>query len=74
MDLRAINEVLLTLLEQVDDVDLNDLGAFGMDAMSRKRLRVKRLHVKGKKKVRRPVKTSMPFSLRNIGSGLHGDK
>lgn len=75
MNLRVVNEMLLSLVEQVDDdIDLNDLGPFGMDAMTRKRLRVKRLHAKKKKKVKRPMKNRMPYSLRNLPSMGHGEK
>ena len=75
MNLQAVNDVLLNLVEQVDDdIDLNDLGPFGMDAMSRRRLRVKRLHVKKKKKVERPMKNRMPYSLRNVPALGHREK
>lgn len=48
-----------------DDPDMNDLDSFGMDANTQKRLRVKKMHqIKGKKKVRRPSRTHLPFSLR----------
>ena len=71
VNLRDINEILSLLIEQIDDVDLNDLDAFGMDLITRKRLRVKRLHQKpSKKKIRRPTKTHMPFSMKNISHTL----
>ena len=73
MDLKVVNEVLSNLVEQVDDIDLNDLDSFGMDAMTRKRLRVKRLHVPKKKKVQRPVHNRMPYSLKNLPSLGHGE-
>lgn len=74
MNLGVINNALVDLLEQMDDVDLNDLDAFGMDAMTRKRLKVQRLQVRPKKQVQRPLKRKMPTSLRNLPALGHGKK
>lgn len=49
------------------DVDANDVDTHGMDAMTRRRLRVKRLHQKvGKKKPRRPLNTKTPYGSADI--------
>ena len=47
------------------DTEFDDSEDFGMDAMTQKRLRVKRLHKpKQVKKPKRPFRNKMPYSLR----------
>lgn len=49
------------------DMDANDVDTHGMDAMTRRRLRVKKLHQKvGKKKPRRPLNTKTPYGSADI--------
>lgn len=70
MNLEALNERLRDLVESLDfdpDMDANDVDAYGMDAMTRKRLKVKRLHkhpVQGK--ARPPRRNRVPMGLRSI--------
>jgi len=53
------------LLEELEGDD-NDVDAFGMDAMQRKRLKVGRLMQKKKVKPRQPMSSKMPYSMANI--------
>lgn len=67
MNLRETNELLQEMVEGMLDADPNDLDSFGMDAMTQRRLKVKKLHKpKSAKKVRRPLKTHMPYHLQKV--------
>jgi len=46
--------------------DDDDLGPFGMDANTRKRLKVSRLMQKKKVKPKRPMRTKLPYSLARV--------
>jgi len=67
MDLRRTNEGLADLVEGMLDPDENDLDDHGMDAATQKRLRVKRMHKpKGAKRVKKPMRTHLPYHTRNV--------
>jgi len=60
-------EDIISILGEQPVGDENDVDAFGMDAHTRRRLRVDRLlQPRGKKKPRKPMRTKMPHSLARI--------
>lgn len=61
MDVYAVNR----MFEQIDGDD-NDVDVHGMDANTRKRLKVGRLMQRKKTKPQKPVSTKLPYSLANI--------
>lgn len=78
MNLRETNARLRELIESLDfdpELDANDVDSLGMDAMTRKRLRIKKLHKHpSQKRAKAPVRNSAPTSLRTIkhmASGEH---
>ena len=48
----------------------NDVGPFGMDPATRKRLKVKNIHQKGKKKPEKPMRSHLPYGLREVNAFL----
>ena len=67
MDPNEAIELLESLIEGMLDPDSNDLDAYGMDAMTQKRLRVKKLHKpKSAKKASKPISNHMPYGLGKV--------
>lgn len=61
----------MNLLCEYSEPDANDVDSFGMDAMTRKRLKVKdKLEKPGKKRIRRPMRSKLPLSLAKVESRL----
>lgn len=64
---RDVNELLAMTIHDLLREDDDDVDEFGMDMMTRKRLKVKtKMERKGKKKLRRPIRSKLPLSLSRV--------
>lgn len=61
MDIYQVNRMLEQFIGDDDDVD-----SYGMDVMTRKRLKVSKMMQKKKIKPRRPIRSKLPYSLDKI--------